>query len=202
VLEETYKLLHPFMPFMTEELWEHTETRASLLCHAAWPAPSFADNTAADEINWLIDLVTGIRSARSEMNVPPAATAPLILVGASPITTERAERHDAAIKRLSRVESIQFATEAPKGSAQIVIGEAVACLPLGALIDLVAEKGRLEKALAKAQTEIDRIVGKLGNEKFVANAKPEVVEAERERLAELDQQKISLKIAIERIAEA
>jgi valyl-tRNA synthetase len=165
-------------------------------------APSFADNTAADEINWLIDLVTGIRSARSEMNVPPAATAPLILVGASPLTTERAERHDAAIKRLSRVESIQFATEAPKGSAQIVIGEAVACLPLGALIDLVAEKSRLEKALAKAQVEIDRIVGKLGNEKFVANAKPEVVEAERERLAELDQQKISLKIAIERIAEA
>ncbi|MDB5522702.1 MAG: valine--tRNA ligase [Rhizobium sp.] len=202
VLEEIYKLLHPFMPFMTEELWEHTETRAGLLCHADWPKPVFADEAAAGEINWLIDLVTGIRSARSEMNVPPGATAPLILVGANPVSRERAERHDAAIKRLARIEAISFAEQAPKGAAQIVVGEAVACLPLGALIDLVAEKARLEKTLDKTQVEIDRIMGKLGNEKFVANAKPEVVEAERERLAELDQQKISLKIALQRITEA
>jgi valyl-tRNA synthetase len=202
VLDETYKLLHPFMPFMTEELYAHTGSRTSLLCHAAWPTPGFADQQAAGEINWLIDLVTGIRSARSEMNVPAGATAPLILVGASELTRERAERHDAAIKRLARADSVAFAVEAPKGSAQIVIGEAVACLPLGNLIDLAAEKTRLEKALAKTQSDIDRIEAKLGNEKFVANAKPELVEAERERLGELDQQKISLKIALERIAEA
>jgi valyl-tRNA synthetase len=202
VLEETYKLLHPFMPFMTEELYEHTESRKQLLCHAAWPAPDFADDAAAHEINWLIDLVSGIRSARSEMNVPPGATAPLVLVGASDATRQMAERHDAAIKRLARAEAISFADEAPKGSAQVVIGEAVACLPLGSLIDLVAEKARLEKAQAKTESEAARIVAKLGNEKFVANAKPEVVEAERERLAELDQQKISLKIALQRISEA
>jgi valyl-tRNA synthetase len=202
VLEETYKLLHPFMPFMTEELWEHTDSRDSLLCHAAWPTPSFADKDAAEEINWLVDLVSGIRSVRSEMNVPPGATAPLIIVGASSETTARAERHDAAIKRLARVEHISFATEAPKGSAQVVIGEAIACLPLGALIDLTAEKTRLEKALAKGQSEIDRILGKLGNEKFITNAKAEVIEAERERLGELELQKQSLHTALQRIAEA
>jgi valyl-tRNA synthetase len=135
------------------------------------------------------------------MNVPAAATAPLVLIGASPLTVERIERHDAAIKRLARVESISFAEEAPKGSAQIVVGEAVACLPLGNLIDFAAEKARLEKNKAKIEDEIARIVAKLGNEKFVANAKPELVEAERERLAELDQQKISLKIALQRLSE-
>jgi len=202
VLERTYALLHPFMPFMTEELWAHTATRDGLLCHADWPEPLFRDEAAAGEINWLIELVTGIRSARSEMNVPPAATAPLILVGASPATRERAERHDGAIKRLARVEAISFAEEAPKGAVQIVLGEAVACLPLGGLIDLTAERSRLEKSQAKVESEITRIESKLGNEKFVANAKAEVVEAEREKLAELDQQRISLKIALQRISEA
>jgi valyl-tRNA synthetase len=202
VLQETYKLLHPFMPFMTEELWDHTAKRESLLCHASWPKPVFADNAAAEDINWLVDLVSGIRSARAEMNVPPGATAPLIVVGANPVTRERAERHDAAIKRLARVESISFADQAPNASAQVVIGEAVACLPLGSLIDLSAEKARLEKALAKTAADIDRINSKLGNEKFVANAKPEVVEAERERLAELDQQRVSLTTALVRVSEA
>jgi valyl-tRNA synthetase len=202
VLEKTYALLHPFMPFMTEELWAHTALRDNLLCHADWPLPTFTDEAAAGEINWLIDLVTGIRSARSEMNVPAGATAPLILVGASPLTRERAERHGAAIERLARSESIAFADQAPKGAAQIVVGEAIACLPLGNLIDLAAEKSRLEKNKAKVEAEIARIVAKLSNEKFVANAKPEVVEAEREKLAELDQQLISLKIALQRISEA
>ncbi|MBL0372871.1 valine--tRNA ligase [Rhizobium sp. KVB221] len=202
VLDQTYRLLHPFMPFMTEELWEHTEARQTLLCHAAWPAPVFADQDAAEEINWLVDLVTGIRSARAEMNVPPAATAPLILVDANVATTARAGRHDAAIKRLARVETIAFADQAPKGAAQVLVGEATACLPLGSLIDVAAEKSRLEKALAKADAEMQRIVAKLGNEKFVANAKPEVVDAERERMTELEQQKQSLLTALERIAEA
>jgi valyl-tRNA synthetase len=201
VLDETYKLLHPFMPFMTEELWEHTASRAKLLCHADWPTPGFADRATADEINWLIDLVTGIRSARAEMNVPPAATAPLVIVGASEITRARAAGHDGAIKRLARVEQISFADVAPKGAAQIVIGEATACLPLGSLIDLNAEKSRLEKALAKSQSEIDRINGKLGNEKFVANAKPDVVETERERLGEFEREKANLEVALSRISE-
>ncbi|ASW06459.1 valine--tRNA ligase [Rhizobium sp. 11515TR] len=206
VLEETYKLLHPFMPFMTEELWAHTagegQEREGLICHADWPAPSYADNVAADEINWLIDLVSGIRSVRSEMNVPPAATAPLVVVDANSLTRERLFRHDAAIKRLARVEAVSLADTAPKGAAQIVIGEATVCLPLGSLIDLSAEKARLEKAIAKNDQEIARIAGKLSNEKFVANANPDVVAAERERLGELEGQQASLKVALARVSEA
>jgi valyl-tRNA synthetase len=206
VLEEIYKLLHPFMPFMTEELWAHTAgegvERDSLVCHAEWPSPSYADDAAADEINWLIDLVSGIRSVRSEMNVPPSAVAPLVLVGANSLTRERVARHDAAIKRLARVDGVSLAEQAPKGAAQIIAGEATACLPLGTLIDLGAEKARLEKAIAKTEAEMGRINGKLSNEKFVANANPEIVAAERERLEELTVQLASLKIALARVAEA
>jgi valyl-tRNA synthetase len=197
VLDETYKLLHPFMPFMTEELWEKTagpgRERATLLCHAEWPAAFYADDAAADEINWLIDLVSGIRSVRAEMNVPPAAMAPLLIVGAKGLTGERLDRHASAIKRLARVESIEHADVAPRGSAQIVIGEATACLPLGNLIDLAAEKSRLTKAIAKVEAERERIL---------ANAKPELVEAERERLVELDQQRDTLGVALSRVSEA
>ncbi|ASY62815.1 Valyl-tRNA synthetase [Sinorhizobium sojae CCBAU 05684] len=206
VLDETYKLLHPFMPFMTEELWEKTEgpgrERSTLLCHAEWPAAFYADDAAADEINWLIDLVSGIRSVRAEMNVPPAALAPLVIVGAKGLTGERLDRHASAIKRLARVETIEHAAAAPRGSAQIVVREATACLPLGSLIDLEAEKTRLEKAIAKVDLERQRILGKLANEKFVANAKPELVEAERERLEDLDHQRDSLGVALSRVSEA
>ncbi len=206
VLEETYKLLHPFMPFMTEELWAHTAgegiMRPSLLCHAEWPSPSFADDAAADETNWLIDLVTGIRSARSEMNVPPSAVSPLVVVGANGATQARLERHAASLKRLARVDGISLAETAPRGSAQIVVGEATCCLPLGTLIDVVAERTRLEKARDKVDQELARIAAKLSNEKFVANANPEVVAAERERHAELLTQRASLMAAIARLNEA
>lgn len=206
ILEEIYKLLHPFMPFMTEELWAHTAgegvERDHLICHADWPAPSYADDAAADEINWLIDLVSGIRSVRAEMNVPPSAIAPLVVVGANSLTRERLSRHDAAIKRLARVDSISQTDEAPKGAAQLVVAEATVCLPLGSLIDLGAEKARLEKAIDKAEAEMARINGKLSNEKFVANANPDVVAAERDRLEELQGQIASLRTALARVAEA
>ncbi len=202
VLEETYKLLHPFMPFMTEELWAHTASRETLLCHADWPAPEFADEAAAAEINWLIDLVSGLRSARAEMNVPPSAVAPLIVVGANEVTVSRLKRHDAAIRRLARVESIVTSATAPKGAAQVIVGEAIACLPLGSLIDLAAEKARIEKAIGKTEADMYRVAKKLGNEKFVQNADPEVVAAERERLVELEVQLAALRTAAQRIAEA
>ncbi|MGG2475357.1 valine--tRNA ligase, partial [Rhizobium sp. BR5] len=192
VLEEIYKLLHPFMPFMTEELWAHTagegEERGDLLCHTDWPTPEFRDDAAAAEINWLIDLVSGIRSTRAEMNVPPGATASLVVVGANTSTEARLDRHAAAIRRLARADEIRAADVAPKGSAQIIVGEATVCLPLGNLVDLAAEQARLEKAIGKVDAEMERIDKKLSNEKFVANADPEVVAAERERKAELEVQ--------------
>ncbi|MEP0275268.1 MAG: valine--tRNA ligase, partial [Nitratireductor sp.] len=152
-LEQIYKLLHPMMPFMTEELWARTAPdgapREEMLAVTAWPDLAFEDETAAAEINWLVELVSGLRSVRSEMNVPPSATAPLVMVDAAPLTLERLERHGEAIRRLARVSDIAEKNEAPKGSAQIVVGEATACLPLGDLIDLKAEAARLEKEIAK-----------------------------------------------------
>ena len=202
VMEETYALLHPFMPFMTEELWAHTAARDGLLAHGDWPVSGFADEEAAGEINWLVDLVSGLRSARSEMNVPPSSVAPLIVVGANEQTAFRMRRHEAAIRRLARVESIEPADVAPKGAAQIVVGEATACLPLGNLIDLAVEKARIEKAIVKTEQEMERLNKKLSNEKFIANADPDVVAADRERYAELELQLASLRIALQRLNEA
>ncbi|MGE0499963.1 MAG: valine--tRNA ligase [Rhizobiaceae bacterium] len=204
VLDEIYKLLHPFMPFMTEELWEHTagdgQRRSSLLCHAAWPNPDFEDKDAAGEINWLVDLVSGIRSVRSEMNVPPSAIAPLVVVGAGPETVERLERHKSAITRLARVGDVSQAGEAPKASAQIVSGEATFSLPLGELIDVKAEAARLSKELAKAEDEIGRIDKKLSNPQFVAKAAPEVVDAEREKRQAYEADAARLKVAVARVS--
>ncbi|QBK30547.1 valine--tRNA ligase [Roseitalea porphyridii] len=183
-LDEIYKLLHPFMPFITEELWALTGKREGLICHAVWPEPVLADEAAADEINWLVELVSGVRSVRAEMNVPPSATGPLVVVGADETTTAWLLRHDPAIKQLARADDVVVAGEAPRGAAQIVVREATVCLPLGGLIDIAAEKARLEKAIAKAREEIVRLEKKLANDKFVANAKPEVVQAERDKLAE------------------
>ncbi|MET3521816.1 valine--tRNA ligase [Mesorhizobium abyssinicae] len=206
VLDEIYKLLHPMMPFMTEELWAQTagegQERASLLCHAAWPSPDFEDADAAADINWLVDLVSGIRSVRSEMNVPPAAIAPLMVIGANTLTQERLERHAQAIKRLARVGDIALVDAPPKGSAQMVLNEATVCLPLGSLIDLAAEAARLQKELAKVTEEIARLHKKLSNEKFVANAPEEVVEAEREKLAEYREAQEKLSVALTRVRDA
>ena len=205
VLRRIYALLHPFMPFVTEELWTCTtripaahklqgET-VGLLCHTEWPVPLFRDDAAADEINWLIDLVTGLRSIRSEMNVAPSARAPLIVIEDNPETRTRLERHASALSRLARVETMQFETTMPKGTAQIVVGEATYGLPLGDLLDLEAEMLRLNKAILKAEAAYDRTWEKLVNEKFIANAKPDVVEAEREKLAELAKEISGLKAA-------
>ena len=206
VLDEIYKLLHPIMPFMTEELWAHTagegKERPSLLCHSRWPRPEFEDVASAAEINWLIDLVSGIRSVRSEMNVPAGAIAPLVIVGADETTRERLGRHGAAINRLARVDTITHAEAPPTASAQIVVGEATVCLPLGGLIDLAAEAARLQKELAKATEEIARVHKKLSNERFVANAAPDIVEAEREKLAELQALQEKLAVALSRVRES
>ncbi len=186
ILDETFKLLHPFMPFMTEELWQATagETpRGSLLCHAHWPVPAIADDLAADEINWLISLVTDLRSVRAEMNIKPGLMLPMVVAGADATTRARLEIHGAAITRLARVDPIALADAAPANSAQIVVGEATACLPLEGIVDLSAERTRLAKEIKRLEGEVKRLDGKLSNAKFVANAPEEVVEEEREKLS-------------------
>ena len=125
-----------------------------------------------------------------------------MVIGANAATRERLERQASAIKRLARVGDISLVDTAPKGSAQIVLGEATICLPLGSLIDLAAEAARLQKELAKVTEEIARLHKKLSNEKFVANAPEDVVEAEREKLAEYREAQEKLSVALTRVREA
>ena len=198
-LDGIYKLLHPFMPFITEELWALTGERDGLLCHAGWPGDGLVDAAAADEINWLVELVSEVRSVRAEMNVPPSARGPLAVVGAGEQTAKWLVRHDPAIKQLARADDIVIESEPPRGAAQIVVREATVCLPLGGLIDIEAERARLEKALGKAGQDIDRIERKLANDKFVANARPHIVQAERDKLAEARRALEKLQAALARI---
>ncbi|MEP4150990.1 MAG: class I tRNA ligase family protein, partial [Lentilitoribacter sp.] len=193
------------MPYMTEELWsvaEAGDAKSGLLCHAEWPTLELNDEEAAAEINWLIDLVSGLRSVRSEMNVPPSSKAPLHVTQSDDATKDQLMRHLPAIKLLARVEDIVLDGEVTKGAAQIVVAETTYSLPLGALIDLDAEKARLEKAIGKVEGDLGKVNGKLNNEKFVANARPDVVAAERERLTELEGQKAKLNEALARVLEA
>ncbi|GIL00892.1 MAG: valine--tRNA ligase [Alphaproteobacteria bacterium] len=187
VLDETCKLLHPFMPFLTEELWlrtgEEAGGRATLICHAPWPEADVSDAAAAAEVNWLIELVSEVRSVRAEMNIKPSQVMPLAVVDANEETRRRLAIHAPAIHRLARVDPVELAERAPASSAQIVIGEATACLPLEGIIDFAAERARLRREVARLEGEIRRLEGKLGNEKFVANAPVEVVEEERDKLA-------------------
>ncbi|WP_294642219.1 valine--tRNA ligase [uncultured Aureimonas sp.] len=187
VLDRVYALLHPFMPFLTEELWTATagpRPRDVLLCHGEWPVLAFHDSDAADDLNWLVSLVGEIRSIRAEMNVPPGAEAPLVAVGVDAKTRERLVRHDAALKRLARLSSIEAADVAPPQSVQFVLDTRAYALPLAGTVDVAAEIARLTKAAAKARTEVDRIDKKLSNERFVANAPEEVVVQEREKRAD------------------
>jgi len=122
-----------------------------------------------------------------------------VVVGASDATCGRLLRHDPAIKQLARDDDVVIESEPPKGAAQIVVREATVCLPLGGLIDIAAERARLEKAIGKAREEIARLEKKLANEKFVANARPEVVQAERDKLAEAVPALAKLEAALSRI---
>jgi valyl-tRNA synthetase len=187
VLDEILKLLHPFTPFVTEELWgvtaEHGKIkRHHLLALDAWPQHDGLDDPAAEaEIGWVIDLVNAIRSVRVEMNIPAAASLPLVLAGVSAATRACADRWSDFVKRLARIADIAFADAAPRGAVQLVVRGEVAALPLAGVIDLAAERARLQKEMAKADADIARVDGKLGNPNFVARAPEEVVEEEKEK---------------------
>ncbi|WP_062016761.1 valine--tRNA ligase [Aureimonas sp. AU4] len=185
ILDQLYALLHPMMPFLTEELWAVTApdgaSRPNLLCHTAWPTLDYRDESAAEDLNWLVEMVGTIRSVRSQMNVPAGAEAPIVAVGASAATMERLERHGAALARLGRVSATSAASVAPDQSAQFVLGGETFALPLAGMIDIAAERTRLSKAAVKARGEVERIDRKLANERFVASAPEEVVDQEREK---------------------
>jgi valyl-tRNA synthetase len=203
VLGTMLRLLHPFMPYITEALWtEFGEPECRVLALSRWPKPDFSDAQAAAEINWLVELVSAIRSVRNEMNVPAAARTPLVALGGDPALPERLARHAAAIERMARIDGIESAEKAPKGSAQIVVGGATVALPLAGIIDFAAERARLEKEIGRVEGEISRIDKKLANENFVARAPEEVVEAEREKRAAYAADRERLATALKRVKEA
>jgi valyl-tRNA synthetase len=203
VLDEILKLLHPFMPFLTEELWrltgENGPKRDTMLALADWPEPDWrADDRAEAEIGWIVDLVSAVRSARSETNVPAAAQVSLVLI-ASAATRERAGRWSDILKRLGRLSDISFADAPPRGSVQLLVRGELAALPLAGVVDLAAERARLEKELAKIGADIDRIDNKLGNADFIARAPEEVVEEQRDRRAEAEDRATKVRAALERL---
>jgi len=202
VLRETVKLLHPVMPFITEELWDKLGHRSQhgMLIGQPWPQPAPTDAAADAEMGWLVKLVSDIRSARSELNVPPAAKLKLLVVGSNDTTKSRIAANSAAIGFLSRVEGIDTtAVSVPKASLQIVVGEATYALPVGEVIDLKAESVRLEKEIKKLADEIAKIDAKLGNANFVARAPEEVVEEQRERRRQAEQTRQRLSAALKRL---
>jgi valyl-tRNA synthetase len=190
VLDRILQLLHPFMPFITEELWarlaEHAVPRRSLLMLSPWPDLSALPphDDARAEMEWLIGLVSGVRSVRAEMNVPPAVKIALVLKDAGAETTERLSRHRDVAMTLARLSSARVSGDIAKGSVQFVLGEAVAALPLGDVIDFDKERARLAKDLKKAEDEIARFDAKLGNAAFVAKAPEDVIEEQKEKRSE------------------
>jgi valyl-tRNA synthetase len=206
VRDQIFALLHPFMPFITEELWARTgeqgSPRAGFLMQSPWPDPARLpqDEAARAEMQWLIDLVASVRSVRSEMNVPPSAKIALVLKGAGAETRTRLERHREVVATLARLSEIRESEDIPSGSAQFVIGEAVAALPLGDVIDLAKERQRLQKEIGKAESEIAKIDAKLSNEAFVSRAPEEVIEEQKERRAEADAVRARLADAVSRLS--
>jgi valyl-tRNA synthetase len=200
-LDQILKLLHPFMPFVTEELWRVTGAdQKTLLALSAWPQHDGLDEPDAEaEIGWVIDLVAAIRSVRVEMSIPPATTLPLVLAGASPEVAARARRWAEFVQRLARVGEISFAPTPPRGAVQLVVRGGVAALPLKGVIDLAAERARLAKEMAKCDADIARVDAKLGNPNFVARAPEEVVEEEKEKREEAQMRKAKLVEALQRL---
>jgi len=201
IRDEILKLLHPFMPFITEALWETTARRDNLLALTEWPAgPGIRDPRAEAEIGWVVEVISAIRSARAEMNVN--VPLPLILARASDRIWERSQRWSEFLKRMARVSEITRAAEYPTGTIQLVVRDETIGLALKGLVDLSAERARLDKEIAKADADIKRVDAKLGNEKFVANAPEELVEEEKEKREAALSRKAKILEALERLKNA
>ncbi|HVZ04252.1 valine--tRNA ligase [Hyphomicrobium sp.] len=206
-LDQILKLLHPFMPFITEELWdhmvEHGVKRDDLLALSQWPAlDGLVERDAVDEVNWLVALVSEIRSVRTEMRVPAGTKVPLVIVGADDLTRERVRHNDETLKRLARIDEIDFADIAPKGAALIVAGETTAALPLAGIIDMDAERRRLAKEIEKADSDLKKMDAKLSNPQFIERAKEEAIEEAKDRKAELEAEIKRFSAALRRLEDA
>ena len=200
-LSRILTLLHPFMPFITEELWGALGGSDQPLIISEWPRhdETLVSPQAAAEMNWVIDLITAVRSVRQEMNVPAGAKIPLVFVSGEGKARERLDANKGVVERLARLSEISTSDAAPKGAVQIVHQGAVVALPLAAFIDIAAEQARLEKERAKAEKEIAAVDKKLANKNFVARAPKEVVEEQRARRAGYEEERKKLTAALARL---
>ncbi|MEY4762040.1 MAG: valyl-tRNA synthetase, partial [Pseudomonadota bacterium] len=191
---------HPIMPFITEEIWRRVAPLAGVggetLMLAAWPSTSayVLDAAAESEVEWIKGIVLGVRQVRGEMDISPAKKLPLLVRNAAATDRDGFARHEGFLGRLAGLESLRLlaADEAAPPAAAAVVGDLTLLVPMAGLIDPAAEKTRLVKKLEKTRQEIIKATSKLSNANFVANAPPEVVEQERERIAQFERTAESL----------
>jgi len=204
VLDQCLILLHPMMPFITEELWGTTAARDKMLVHADWPTYTVADLAAAEadtEMSLVIALIEDVRSARAQMHVPAGLYVPMVHTGLDPAARDAWTRNETLIKRLARIASLEEVAAMPRGAITVAIPGATFGLPLADIIDVAEEKARLHKSLAKLEKEIKGLRGRLDNPKFAESAPPEVVEDTRKNLSDREEEADSLRVAIARLSE-
>ncbi|MBU3000138.1 valine--tRNA ligase [Roseovarius nubinhibens] len=203
VIDQCLILLHPIMPFITEELWGTLGRRDTMLAHADWPTygAELVDPAADREMNWVISLIEAVRSARAQMHVPAGAKIPMVVTTLDAAGQTAWDSNETMIKRLTRVESLDKVASFPKGSITVAVEGGSFGLPLADIIDIDAEKARLEKTLGKLAKELGGLRGRLNNPKFVASAPDEVVEEARDNLALREEEETKLKEALARLSE-
>ncbi len=203
VLDQCMILLHPFMPFLTEDLWAPTGARAKLMVHTDWPVfgAGLIDAAADREMTWVTGLIDEIRSARAQMHVPVGLKLDMLALSMDATAADAWTKNEALIKRLARVESLTATANAPKGALSIAAEGATFAIPLEGIIDIAAEKGRLSKTLEKLQKEIAGLKSRLGNPKFLESAKEEVVEETRSNLEAREAEAAQVSSAVARLAE-
>ncbi|MCE8007828.1 valine--tRNA ligase [Aestuariivita sp.] len=204
VLDQCLVLLHPIMPFITEELWALSGRRAKMLIHADWPdylPADLVDQNADHEMNWVIGLIEAVRSARAQMHVPAGVYVPMLVAEIDSAKQAAWDRNDVLIKRLARIDTLTAAPDFPKGTITIAVGGARFGLPLADVIDIGEEKARLEKTHGKLMKELGGLRGRLNNPKFVQSAPEDVVEETRANLAAREEEETKIKDALKRLAE-
>ena len=204
VLDQALIMLHPIMPFITEELWGIADERAKMLVHADWPTYTVANLVDADadrEMTWVIALIDSVRSARAQVHVPAGAKVPLLVQGLDAKGQAAWDNNQTLIQRLARIETLTAVDAFPKGCVTIPMDGGTFGIPLAGLIDVAEEVARLEKSLGKLGKELGGLRGRLNNPKFVASAPEEVVIEAKANLALREDEEAQLKAAMARLAE-
>ena len=203
VLEQSMTLLHPIMPFITEELWGITASRSQMLVHQDWPdyGLELVDAAASEEMSWVIALIDAIRSARAQMNVPAGAKVPLVQVAISPAGEAALAANMAQIQQMARITEVTQVPEMPKGAITITAPQATFGLPLADIIDVAAEKMRLEKSMGKLAKELGGLRGRLNNPKFAISAPPEVLAETQANLEAREEEEAKIATALARLEE-